>query len=72
LTEHNHRRGTRARGGHNNHGCGSWGSVPAGYCRFAQRYAHRRRRGLVHKLLTVGKVDDIPGNTPRHIRWDYW
>jgi hypothetical protein len=66
MTEHNHRRGTKAHSRHNDSG------VPVRYCRFAQRQAHSERRQLVRKLLTVGREDDIPGNTPRHIRWDYW
>jgi hypothetical protein len=65
VTEHNHRRGTRARGS-------NVFTLPRGHCRFAQRYAHHRRRTLVRKLITVGRVDDLPGNEPKYIRWEYW
>lgn len=65
MTEHNHRRGTKTRGSPS-HG------VPKGYCLFAQRFAHHQRRGLVRKLLSSQREDDIPGNTPKYIRWEYW
>jgi len=67
VTEHNHRRGTRGRSGGTR-----YGTMPAHMTEFWQRREHRKRRGLVHKLLVHGRIDDIPGNTPRHIRWDYW
>jgi hypothetical protein len=67
VTEHNHRRGTRGRG----HGC-RYGSLPAHCAEFWQRRAHRKRRMLVGRLVHGERYDDIPENTPKHVRWDYW
>ncbi len=71
MTEHNHRRGTRGRGrrrGSRSH----YGGMVAHYTEWWQRRAHKKRRQLVRKLLIHERADDIPGNTPKHIRWDYW
>lgn len=67
MTEHNHHRGTRG-----NKSRRGWLQMAPHYTAFWQRHLHRCRRGLVHKLLKSDKPDDIPGNTPKHIRWDYW
>lgn len=68
MTEHNHRRGT-ARGRDTRE---SYWALSAGHTRWWQRLTHRKRRMLVAKLLHAERADDIPGNTPKHIRWDYW
>lgn len=66
MTEHNHRRGTRG-----NKTRRGWLMMAPHYCEWWQRYRHKQRRGLVRKLIAT-EPDDIPGNTPKHIRWDYW
>lgn len=70
MTELNHRRGRR--GSRNRHrGHGTWCTLPVGEAKFWQSRAHRKRRQLIRKLIVVCP-DDIPGNTPKHVRWDYW
>jgi hypothetical protein len=66
MTEHNHHRHTRQRSRH-----GTPWAMRAGESKIWQQFAHGKRRQLVRKLITT-RPDDIPGNTPRHVRWDYW
>lgn len=69
MTDVNHRRGSR--GPNVRHGKG-YATLPAHHTEWWQRRAHKRRRQLVRKLFIHDRADDIPANTPRHIRWDYW
>lgn len=70
LTEHNHRRGSRGRRCRS--AFWSFGGMPSGEAKEWQRIAHGERRALVRQLISAERFDDIPANTPKHIRWDYW
>lgn len=64
MSEVNHRRRYHRRRGPT--------KLPAHNAKMGQRWAHHKRRQLVRKLLAAHNLDDIPGNTPKHVIWDYF
>lgn len=69
MTEVNHRRGSRERRSLRRR---QWGGLPAHQGHQWQRIHHKRERQHVRLLLIARRVNDIPGNLPKHIRYDYF
>lgn len=72
MTDRNHRRGTTGRTTRPGSARCRYGALPVGEAKSWQRIRHKQRRQLVRKLIHHERIDDIPANTPRHVRWDYW